>query len=81
MKKFEETVIPVAAELQKMAEANDEKRKFILVSSNGLEPFILGGYSATTLESEEYLEKECPNLESASIRPGGLILEDINWVE
>ena len=64
-------MIPVAAELQKMAEANNETRNFILISSQGMDPFILGGYSASTLESEDYLEKECPNLKSVSIRPAG----------
>ena len=73
-----DTVIPVAAELQKIAKANDESRIFVLVSSEKVDRFIMGGFTASTLDSEDYLFKECPNLKSASIRPGGFILDGKN---
>ena len=78
-KLFKDTVIPVAEELQKLAKSKDESRSFVLVSSEGVQPFILGGYSAPSLDSEEYLRNECPNLKWTSIRPGVLTMEEQSW--
>ncbi len=39
---------------------------------------IVDGYFASPLEGEDYIFKNCPNLKSASIRPGGFILDGNN---
>jgi hypothetical protein len=49
-----------------------------MVSSEKVDRFIMGGFTASTLEGEDYLFKKCPNLKSASIRPGGFILDGKN---
>ena len=35
----------------------------------------MNGYLCTNFDAEDYLKKECPNLKTASIRPGGFILD------
>ena len=63
-----DSAIFTAKELN-LSSSPDNKKRFVYLSSAKPPPF-LNEYITTKFEAEQYLFKECENLESYTLRPG-----------
>ena len=73
-----DTAMNVAAELQEYAEKTGHNRNFVLISSEKAPPF-LDRYLTSKLEAEEFILKECTNLNSVMLRPGFIYNKQYRW--
>jgi len=64
-----DTCIDMAKELNRVSGERNEKRRFVMISSEKGLPFM-PGYLESKREAEDYLLNECPNLDVHILRPG-----------
>lgn len=74
-----DSAIHIAKKFNEYAKLHDQKRNFVLISSEKAPPF-LGNYTTTKREAEDYILNECDNLKVHIIRPGFMVQsQDRPW--